>query len=129
MKKSRIHKGAKAVFFFFLSNLAPNNKNLEPNSYYTLFIRVYVTNNLYTSTGWYPIALTSDENNAGNKKTITKDEEKCKLSLRNCRPESLGKQTQWSSVFVKFWTKKTALLRECFQGHEKGCSSCFFLDL
>lgn len=40
---------------------APNNAKLEPHSYYTLFIRVYVTDNLYTTTGWYPAVLTSPD--------------------------------------------------------------------
>ena len=49
-----------------------------------------MTNNLYTSTSWYPVVLTSGGNNIGNKKAITKDEEKCKLSLGSSHPEALG---------------------------------------
>ena len=49
-----------------------------------------MTNNLYTSTSWYPVVLTSGQNNTGNKKAITNDEEKCKLSLGSSHPEALG---------------------------------------
>ena len=49
-----------------------------------------MTNNLYTSTSWYPVVLTSGENNIGNKKAVTKVEEKCKLSLGSSHPEALG---------------------------------------
>lgn len=34
---------------------------MDPNSYYALFIRVYVTDDLHTSTDWYPIVLTVKE--------------------------------------------------------------------
>ena len=85
-----INTRANIAFFSFLSDLAPNNKNLVANSYYTLFIRVNVTNNLYTSTSWYSVVLTSGGKNNGNKKAITKDEEKCKLSLGSSHPETLG---------------------------------------
>ena len=41
-----------------LDLLELNNKALDSNSYYTLFLRVYVTDDTYTSTGWYPVVLT-----------------------------------------------------------------------
>ena len=41
-----------------LDLLEPSNKALDSNSYYTLFLRVYVTGDIYTSTGWYPVVLT-----------------------------------------------------------------------
>ena len=41
-----------------LDLLEQNNKALDSNSYYTLFLRVYVTDDTYTSTGWYPVVLT-----------------------------------------------------------------------
>ena len=63
----------------FSFQLAPNNKNLEPDSYYTLFIRAYVTDSLYESTGWYPVTLTSKDNDIGGSKgsTAAKQKGKC----------------------------------------------------
>lgn len=49
------------LFDVYLHILAPINKPLYPNSYYALFIRVYVTDDLHTSSGWYPIVLTFKE--------------------------------------------------------------------
>ena len=48
----------KRPYFNVLDLLEPNNKALDSNSYYTLFLRVYVTDDTYTSTGWYPVVLT-----------------------------------------------------------------------
>lgn len=31
---------------------------MDPASYYTVFIRVFVTEDTYASTGWYPVVLT-----------------------------------------------------------------------
>ena len=39
---------------------------MDPNSYYALFIRVYVTDDLHTSTDWYPIVLTVKEHEEKN---------------------------------------------------------------
>lgn len=41
---------------------------MDPNSYYALFIRVYVTDDLHSSTDWYPIVFTvkEDEGNGVN---------------------------------------------------------------
>ena len=49
-----------------LSFLDPNNEKLDYNSYYTLFIRAYVTDDLYTSTNWYPAVLTLPDKNDTN---------------------------------------------------------------
>ena len=49
------------------SVLAPNNKALEPNTYYTVFIRAYVSNDLYTSTEWYPVVVTLREDDKMSK--------------------------------------------------------------
>ena len=65
----------------------PNNKNLEPDSYYTLFIRVYVTDKLYTSTGWYPVVLTSRDNTADNSKGQIAGQLKGKC---NCKSSSFS---------------------------------------
>ena len=53
----------------FFSVLAPNNKALEPSTHYTVFIRAYVTDDLYTSTEWYPVVTTprGDEDNKMSK--------------------------------------------------------------
>ena len=48
----------KGPYYDVLDPLQQNNKALGSNSYYTLFLRVYVTDDTYTSTGWYPIVLT-----------------------------------------------------------------------
>ena len=49
-----------------LSFLDPNNEKLDYNSYYTLFIRAYVTDDLYTSTNWYPVVQTLPDKNDTN---------------------------------------------------------------
>ena len=49
------------------SVLDPNNKALEPNTHYTVFIRAYVTNDLYTSTDWYPVVITLREDDKMSK--------------------------------------------------------------
>ena len=56
-----------AAFSYFFSVLAPNNKALEPNTYYTVFIRAYVTNDVYTSTEWYPVVVTLREDDKMSK--------------------------------------------------------------
>ena len=48
----------KVHYYNVLDLLEPGNKALDSNSYYTLFLRVYVTDDTYTSTGWYPVVLT-----------------------------------------------------------------------
>ena len=45
-------------YYNVLDLLEPSNKALDSNSYYTLFLRAYVTDDTYTSTGWYPVVLT-----------------------------------------------------------------------
>ena len=49
------------------SILAPNNKALEPDTHYTVFIRAYVDDNLYTSTKWYPVVITLGEDDKMSK--------------------------------------------------------------
>ena len=34
---------------------------MEPNTHYTVFIRAYVTLELYSSTNWYPVVVTLRE--------------------------------------------------------------------
>ena len=55
-----------SLFNANLFTLEPNNNPLHPSSYYALFIRVYVTDDLHTSTGWYPIVLTVKEDDGKN---------------------------------------------------------------
>lgn len=63
-----------SFIYINLHFLAPNNQPLLPNSYYTVFIRVYVTDNIYTSTDWYPVVSTLKEDN------VTKQDDKISKS-------------------------------------------------
>ena len=69
------------VFGMFPCFSAPNNTKPDPNSYYTLFIRVYVKDNLYTSTDWYTAVLTlKSEDDPASSKRHPKTEVKCEIS-------------------------------------------------